>query len=315
MKVAAFLAETPAAALERIHAQLGPEAVVLSVRPLPASGLARLWQRHRVEVLACVEEDGAASGQVRGMETSVPLAQVSPRSVLPSPGQRPLTDSESRSGRVRSISAGVEPASSRPHVLVGPPGVGKTTLLCKWLVATALNESDGVRLWRLDGASANTAELLSLYGEMFGVTIERFWNHESPMIRSGGELCLVDIPGVETEDSQALEALQTQLRSMSAHVHLVLNAVYESSVLSRQLRAFSVLQPEDVSFTHLDEESRPEKLQQVIAGSNCALRFLAGGQKIPGHFERVTGAMASEPMKTGASQHAPESETTWQRFC
>jgi flagellar biosynthesis protein FlhF len=57
MKTAAFIADTPAAALAQIHAELGPEAVVLNVRQLPAQGMARLLPgRHRVEVIAGVPE-------------------------------------------------------------------------------------------------------------------------------------------------------------------------------------------------------------------------------------------------------------------
>ena len=47
--------ENAAAALAQIHAQLGPDAVVLSIRRLPAQGMAWLWNRKgHVEVLAAV---------------------------------------------------------------------------------------------------------------------------------------------------------------------------------------------------------------------------------------------------------------------
>src|ERR1043165_7267790 len=53
MKLVPFVAESAQAALEQIHAQLGPNAVVISVKPLPSEGLARLWQKGgRVEVTA-----------------------------------------------------------------------------------------------------------------------------------------------------------------------------------------------------------------------------------------------------------------------
>ena len=42
MKYVSIVAENAGAALARIHQQLGPEAVVLSVRKLPASGISRL---------------------------------------------------------------------------------------------------------------------------------------------------------------------------------------------------------------------------------------------------------------------------------
>lgn len=51
-----FIAGSTAEAVAQIRAQLGPDAVVLNVRRLPAAGLARLWQKPRIEVLATVPE-------------------------------------------------------------------------------------------------------------------------------------------------------------------------------------------------------------------------------------------------------------------
>jgi flagellar biosynthesis protein FlhF len=52
MEPIAFTAASAEEAVAQIRARLGPEAVVLNVRPLPAQGLARLWQKPMIEVLA-----------------------------------------------------------------------------------------------------------------------------------------------------------------------------------------------------------------------------------------------------------------------
>ncbi|HEX4266120.1 MAG TPA: hypothetical protein VH597_17420 [Verrucomicrobiae bacterium] len=55
MKIQPFVAENAATALAQIHEKLGPDAVVLSIRRLPAQGVAWLWNRHgHVEVLAAL---------------------------------------------------------------------------------------------------------------------------------------------------------------------------------------------------------------------------------------------------------------------
>ncbi len=47
-----FIAASAEEAVAQIRSRLGPEAVVLNVRPLPRNGLARLWQKPMIEVLA-----------------------------------------------------------------------------------------------------------------------------------------------------------------------------------------------------------------------------------------------------------------------
>ena len=56
MNVVKIVAETPQEALEKIHADLGPDAVVLNVRQLPAEGVKKLWANTRVEVMASAPE-------------------------------------------------------------------------------------------------------------------------------------------------------------------------------------------------------------------------------------------------------------------
>jgi flagellar biosynthesis GTPase FlhF len=75
------------------------------------------------------------------------------------------------------------------------------------------------------------------------------------------------------------------------HVHLVLNAACEISILFEQLNAFAALAPEDVIFTHLDEERRRVKLWNFVLGTNYPLSFLGAGQKIPGEFQRAESAL------------------------
>src|SRR5882724_10379570 len=51
-----FTAASAEEAVSQIRAKLGPEAVVVNVRRLPQNGLARLWQKPLIEVLAYVPE-------------------------------------------------------------------------------------------------------------------------------------------------------------------------------------------------------------------------------------------------------------------
>ncbi|MGV3757181.1 MAG: hypothetical protein ACO1QS_17520 [Verrucomicrobiota bacterium] len=172
---------------------------------------------------------------------------------------------------------------SNVHVFVGPFGAGKTTCLCKWLAQAVLLENRLARVCRLDSATANTAESLSVFAEVLGVPVERFAG--SSVKWNPTEMVFVDLPGVDWRSPQALENLRPHLAAWpDAHVHLVLNAAYDAVLLLAQAKAFKALPVTDVVFTHLDEEVRWGKLWNVWLGTNYTCSRLSGGQNIPGDF-------------------------------
>lgn len=170
------------------------------------------------------------------------------------------------------------------HVLVGAPGVGKTTCLSKWLTQVALGEGRPVRVWRLDGQIANTAEALAVYCDVLSVPLARRWNEGDGA--EPGETGFVDLPGTDWRDAGALAALGDFVRNLGpVRVHLVVNGAYDLSLMMGQVRAFASLPIEDVLVTHLDEEGRWGKLWNVVLGTNYSVRYLSAGQNVPGDFQ------------------------------
>jgi flagellar biosynthesis protein FlhF len=336
VKLICFVADNAANALAEVHQRLGPDAVIVSVRPLPLPGLARLWSKQgQIEVTAGVPDKTSApktdgfcpprtifdnsSGFVSDAEYWRSVAWLELMGLLPVHARRLQTHLYAVHGEAPDApeeewkmvkdalsrfwmnASPIEKGPPRTHVFVGPPGSGKTTALCKWLTLAALLEERPARVWRLDGATANTADFLTIHCEMLGVPLERFWtsdvrsqkpeagNPTSDLRSPVSELWLVDLPGVEISDTSALTTLRNQLAALSSpRVHLVLNAAYEMSALLAQWRAFEACQPEDLIFTHLDEEPRRVKLWNFVFGTNCSLQFLGAGQKIPGEFRTAS---------------------------
>ncbi len=329
MKLSTFTADNADDAVRVVQKNLGADAVIVSVRKLPGSGLARLMQRGgSIEVTAGVPDiappprqvSPANTGDYRPFELEQ-LDEISPRSphrwrsvawleslgLLPEYADRLENKIAATHGAlpprlpteewavVRDTLATfwrpaprVESGTGRPHVFVGPPGAGKTTALCKWLTTAVLRGGQRARVARLDGEMVNTAEFLSLHCEMLGAPCERFWN-EPDVVE---DLLFVDVPGVDAHCAKSVAVLRDVLFSLpQPHVHLVLNAAYETSILFDQFNAFAPLMPEDVIFTHLDEEQRRVKLWNFVLGTNCSLGWLAGGQKIPGEFVRADASL------------------------
>ena len=173
------------------------------------------------------------------------------------------------------------------HVLVGASGVGKTTCLSKWLTQVALGQGHPVRVWRLDGQTANTSDALLVYCDVLGVPLERRWGDAD--VVGAEEVGFVDLPGVDGRDPGALMKLGAVLRGLRrARVHLVVNGAYDMSLMLTQVRQFSVLPIEDILVTHLDEEGRWGKLWNLALGTNFTLRYLSAGQNVPGDFHEAT---------------------------
>lgn len=327
MKLTAFTADNANEAVRLVQEKLGPEAVVMSVRKLPANGFARLLNRPgQIEVLAGVP-DKPRHSLPQGVDAYVPFGEIDQAEPAPEPraphrwrsiawleslgllpefadrlelrlrtthGPQPPEMPIAEWTMVRDTLAAFwrvpqrEAGTGRPHVFIGPPGSGKTTALCKWLTTAVLRGEHQARVWRLDGETANTSEFLSLHCEMVGVPVERFWDD----LGAAEDLLFVDVPGVECHSTAGMKVLREVLSSLpTPHIHLVLNAANETVLLFEQFNWFAQLMPEDLIFTHLDEERRRVKLWNFVLGTNCSLGWLGGGQKIPGEFNRAESAL------------------------
>lgn len=182
-----------------------------------------------------------------------------------------------------------ETNSQSRKVLIGTPGCGKTTALCKWLTQTVLAKRQLAKVWRLDGHMANTAEMLTVHAEMLDVSVERVWQPEEI---PDGVVQFFDLPGVLPSDESGL----TTLRKFADEIHpaeflLVLNSAYELEHLINSVRGFSDLPISGFIVTHLDEETRWSKLWNLTLETNLPILYCSGGQDMPGDFVQLTSEM------------------------
>jgi flagellar biosynthesis protein FlhF len=319
MELEQFIATSAADAAQQIRAKFGPDAVVVNIRQVagrwfrqprievlahaaePVDQTAGRLLDTTDEVISPVCQPLASDTIIQpAQDGKLPQAlKQRPAALLESLGLSPLHAQQVLERvpatqpawlaedwkQVRAALAATwipyHPSPAQLHVFVGAPGVGKTTALCKWLTLSVLLEGKTARVWRLDGARANTSESLSVHGDVLGVPVERSWTNE-PISE---EIGFVDLPGVTGSDPQAVNALAARLATFpSAQVHLVLNAAYDTTASLAQARALAALRISDVIVTHLDEEPRWCRLWNLVLGVGLPIRFLSAGQNIPGEF-------------------------------
>jgi flagellar biosynthesis protein FlhF len=344
MEPTSFTAASAEEAVAQIREKLGPQAVVLSVRRLPPNGLARLWQRPMMEVMACKPEEPAGEHGEQGLfsdalaefrqqleeikqqvasrpapETALAEepeedgsqwrvgAMLRKSGLLPLHAQQVVDRLQTQFGEIPPSNLGREIECAREvlealwrkappveansiHVLIGPPGCGKTTYLSKWLTQAVLVDGRLARVWRLDGATANMAESLSVYSEILGVPAERTW--QAGMGPLSEDIGFIDLPGVDWKKPAAVRELAAQVKRFGpVRVHLVLNGAYDVSILLAQIRAFSELAIADLVVTHLDEESSWGKIWNLVLGTNCSIRHFSAGQNVPGDLCEASARM------------------------
>jgi flagellar biosynthesis protein FlhF len=156
-------------------------------------------------------------------------------------------------------------------------------VLAKWATQETFLRQRPSRIWRLDADRPNTAEFLSLHGELLQVPVERVWDPDEQPPED--TLRLVDFPGVPADQPDSLEALARQVKDLGeSEIHLVLNAAYDLGLLLRQAKAFSLLRLSGVILTHVDEADRWSKVWNIMLATQLPITYLSGGQDIPGDF-------------------------------
>ena len=141
------------------------------------------------------------------------------------------------------------------------------------------------RIWRLDGTRTNTAEFLSLHGELMQVPVERVW--AETIQPPEDTLKFVDLPGVP-DTQQAIEELSYQIKELGGtEIILVLNGSYELQLLLKQVASFGALPLSGIIITHYDELEDRSKIWNIALAAKLPVKFISGGQDIPGGFREV----------------------------
>ena len=347
-----FVVRTAEEAVQTIRERLGENAKVLSVRQLSGQGLAGLFSKPKLEVIAQVGEASADVGRIGlgvSSEPAVPANFAEPGTLSPastgSPSGRPLltsaTQTLARTGLGRDTTTRLpdllrrsgfsettlsrlqgtpafnaeselplhralvevgqhlrrQAAKRRPRPLpartafLGTPGVGRTTALCKWLAREVFGQQRRGRVMKAEFDRPNPTEGLAVFCEALGLSLEYYApdDSDSTALTLGGpagEFLYADLPGLSfREEEENRKILKFLDRERFAGRVLVLNALYDASMLRRAYAVGTDLGATHVVFTHLDELEHWGRLWDFLLEGELTPLFLATGPSLTGDCE------------------------------
>lgn len=293
-------------ALAQARQELGPSALVLGTRLVPAAGW-RGW-------LGAREVELSASIPVAVSENR-PSASIPE---TPTPTRRPIADSlvarlvttgidqdlaeaavealpvASRrapsQGQLRvALAACLGPlacdalAPGRVQVFVGPPGVGKTTTIAKLAAQARTRGAQRHRLVAADGYRVGAVEQLRLYAEIIGspFVVTRTPDEIVAAVSASRLPVLVDTPGLSPANEEAAAFFAALAGMPDVTTHLVVPASTSPRDFDRLWTRFEPVGPTCVVITKLDDAETPMPLVRRLRERDTRVSWLGLGQQVP----------------------------------
>lgn len=313
MTVKTYRARTAAEALAQVRAELGERACIVETRRT-ARG---------VEVVAAAERPGARMtapvalpAVTQGAEQlredlslygfSPVLADRIAAAAASNLDPEQLADREVALAYARDVVALFVPPDppraergTRVLVVVGSPGVGKTTTLAKLAAREVARVDRNVVLASADDRRLGGAEQIEAYARVLGVPFRlvkdrRDIDRARELAGRRGTL-FVDTPGIARGDRAGMDRLAALLSGVkSDEIELLLAADREADALAETLRRFAALRPGSIGATRLDETLRTGPVVSAVARAGMPLRHLCGGPNVPDDIEPADARRLAE---------------------
>lgn len=174
-------------------------------------------------------------------------------------------------------------ALSSKIALLGSPGAGKTTMLCKLLAHEVFIKKRVPMVLKLENGVPNPDDSLRIFCEVIGVTLYREATKIPPA--SLESPLFIDIPGISINNASEWSSISSSLQDLGVNSRiLVVNGAYDGSVLTKCIRIGSNLGATHLAITHFDELSNASKLWPFILDSGLTPYCISTGQNVTGDF-------------------------------
>lgn len=160
---------------------------------------------------------------------------------------------------------------------MGTPGVGKSTILRKYVANRVFVHGKKVQILKLDSEDPNPDDMLNVFCEVIGVNLVRDPN--DLQLEKGSEL-YVDIPGVSRNSPERIRHFTGILDELDISSRVfVMNSLYDSRSLSNGYEIARKYNATHQTFTHLDELENWAKLWKFVLRGSLPLIFLNMGDE------------------------------------
>jgi flagellar biosynthesis protein FlhF len=160
---------------------------------------------------------------------------------------------------------------------LGTCGVGKSTILRKYVANRVFVQGKKVQILKLDDDDPNPDDMLNIFCQILGTELVR---NPSDLILDKATELYVDIPGVSIHRPELIRQFRGILDELKIDSRvLVLNSLYDIRALNNAYEVARHMKATHQVFTHLDELENWAKLWRYVLGGSLPLIFLNIGDE------------------------------------
>ncbi len=193
--------------------------------------------------------------------------------------------------------------------LVGPTGVGKTTTIAKLAAIHKLLHRKNVGLISTDTYRIGAIEQLRTFASIADIPMDVVYKPSeiAGVMKKFRErdIVFVDTVGRSHRSKKEVAELGKFVQSADPdEVHLVVSASTSARAINEIIRQFSVVKPNRLLFTKLDEAVTLGPLFSIVNKQHLPVAYVTTGQTVPDDILAMEPAQFASMVYTGATGHA-----------
>ncbi len=179
------------------------------------------------------------------------------------------------------------------HAFIGASGVGKTSTLAKLATHSARNRNEKMGIIRVQLAGDESVDSLSIFTKALHVPYRVVASAEEMQVAvqdmSQCNRIFIDTPSIPLKDQNGMQRLSNIVTAIpNVKKHLVLSSTTRDFETQEQARLYSVLKPESILFTRVDETFSFGSIYSISSRLRLPVSIFSTGKKVTGDWEAAT---------------------------